>query len=94
MEQKVIDIYDDISEDSWKDEEEQEGGKNKEEVSSESDASSVSSDDSSSTVECLSKDPLFMVLSNYLKCSNNKLNIVDVLYKIHKDLKAIRKALK
>ncbi len=60
---------------------------------SDDDTKSVSSQ--GSTVDVLSRDPLFMVLGQYLSCStDSKLNIVDVLYKIHEDLKDIKKILK
>lgn len=42
-----------------------------------------------STIDALSKDPLFLVLSEYL--SNDKGNIVDALFKINKSLKQIIK---
>lgn len=61
------------------------------EPESEDDVSSESSNGSDSTVDCLSRDPLFLVLSQYL--SNSEGNIVDVLCKINKSLKRLVKAL-
>lgn len=42
---------------------------------------------SDDTIECLSKDPLFLVLGEYL--SNDKGNIVDALFAINNSLKTI-----
>lgn len=53
-------------------------------------ASAASSQSSTSTIDCLSRDPLFLVLSQYL--SNDSGNIVDVLCKINKNLKRLVKA--
>lgn len=54
---------------------------------SESDSDSDSDTGSDSTVDCLSRDPLFLVLSQYL--ANPRGNIVDILCKINKNLKRI-----
>jgi hypothetical protein len=62
-----------------------------ESVSSESGSDSDSDSGSDSTVDCLSRDPLFLVLSQYL--ANSKGNIVDVLCKINKNLKRIADSL-
>ena len=64
-----------------------------ESVSSESgsESDSESSSGSDSTVDCLSRDPLFLVLSQYL--ANSKGNIVDILCKINKNLKRIADSL-
>ena len=56
-----------------------------ESVASEEDSDS----DSLDTVECLSRDPLFLVLSQFL--SNSDGNIVDALSNINKNLKKIVK---
>lgn len=45
-----------------------------------------------STIDALSKDPLFLVLSEYL--SNDQGNIVDALFKINKSLKKMIKLMK
>ena len=62
--------------------------------SDDSDDDETASDTASetSTIEALSRDPLFLVLSHYL--SNDKGNIVDALYKINKTLKQLVKQLK
>ncbi len=79
--------------DSIKAELELSGGADKKQE--DSDIESISSEDSldsqstSSTVDCLSRDPLFLVLSKYL--ANDQGNIVDALYKINKTLKKILK---
>lgn len=63
------------------------------------DNSDVSSEKSSSTVNILSQDPLFTVLSHFLmqtetiSKNKNAYNMVDVLYKIHKDLQNLTKIL-
>lgn len=66
--------------------EEQEAGK-KEEVSSDEEEDDSESESTSSTVECLSRDPLFLVLSNFM--SNDKGNITDALFKINRSLRKI-----
>lgn len=58
---------------------------------SSSSSSSRSSSSNGSTVECLSRDPLFLVLSQFL--SNDKGNIVDVLCDINRNLKKIARAM-
>lgn len=58
-----------------------------EEVSSEDSDSETESQSSSSTIECLSRDPLFLVLSNFM--STDKGNITHALFKINKSLKKI-----
>lgn len=69
--------------------EESKGGK--------SDNESTESEDSeseSSTIDCLSRDPLFLVLSQFLTSEKKNINIVDALCKINKSLKHIIKILK
>lgn len=61
-------------------------------VTTEEEEEEESDDDTkseTSTIDALSKDPLFLVLSEYL--SNDKGNIVDALFKINKSLKQIIK---
>ncbi len=48
----------------------------------------------SSTIDCLSRDPLFLVLSQFLTSEKKNVNIVDALFKINKSLKRIIKLLK
>ena len=77
---------------------EQEGGKpnDEEEVSSEEEESEDSDEtkSTSSTVECLSRDPLFLVLSNFLMATDAKKgSITDALFSISKSLKKIAKLL-
>jgi hypothetical protein len=77
---------------------EQEGGKpdDEEEVSSEEEESEDSDEtkSTSSTVECLSRDPLFLVLSNFLMATDAKKgSITDALFSINKSLKKIAKLL-
>jgi hypothetical protein len=67
-----------------------------EDVSTEDDSSSSSSsssDDESegSTIDYLSRDPLFLVLSQFLSC--DKGNITEALFKINSSLKKIAKLL-
>jgi hypothetical protein len=70
---------------------EQEEKKDDEDISTENESENEKeeSDDESesSTIDQLSRDPLFLVLSQYL--SNKDGNIVDALYKINKTLKKI-----
>lgn len=76
-------------------EEEKTISEDEESISTESDNESVSSNSSSSdgsTIECLSRDPLFLVLSQFL--SNDKGNIVDALCDMNRNLKKIAHALK
>lgn len=61
-------------------------------VSTEEDSNSEDDKSETSTIDALSKDPLFLVLSEYL--SNDKGNIVDALFKINKSLKQIIKLMK
>jgi hypothetical protein len=78
-------------EDEEKDEDENEkdskGGKS-------DDSSSEDSESESSTIDCLSRDPLFLVLSQFLTSEKKNINIVDALCKINKSLKHIIKILK
>lgn len=65
--------------------------KYEESVSSEDSDSQISDTETDSTVDCLSRDPLFLVLSQYL--ANSKGNMVDMLCKINKNLKRIADSL-
>ena len=57
---------------------------------SDDDAETVSSEGSEgSTIDALSSDPLFLVLTQFLSHSRKNCNIVDALMKIHKDLNKI-----
>jgi hypothetical protein len=71
---------------------EQDEKKDDEDISTENESDNESKSDSdnesdSSTIDQLSRDPLFLVLSQYL--SNKDGNIVDALYKINKTLKKL-----
>lgn len=66
-----------------------------ESVSSEEEESDSDDDvaSESSTIDCLSRDPLFLVLSQFLTSEKKNVNIVDALCKINKSLKRIIKLL-
>jgi len=70
------------------DEEDDESVSSEEEDSDDEDVGSESS-----TIDCLSRDPLFLVLSQFLTSEKKNINIVDALCKINKSLKHIIKLL-